>query len=590
MEASPGRRRGSFVHIALHPIDIAVIVAYFVFVIAVALIVSRRQKKNDADSYFVAGRSLGWLAIGGSLFATNISSEHLVGLAADGWRTGLGVGNYEWGATIPLTILATFFVPFYIGSKIRTMPEFLERRFGAGARTYLSVLTLVANVLVRMSPGLFAGSIVLNQLFGIDMWVSALALAGITVLYTAKGGLLAVAYTDLLQGVILILGTALLTFLALSRVGGWAGLEAGLDAQMFQMVKPASDSEMPWTGLVLGVPVLGIWYWCTDQTIVQRVLGGKSVHDARMGALFAGFLKILPVFLFIVPGLCARILYPDLQDANHAFPKLIADILPVGAVGLVSAALMAALMGSLSGTLNSTATLVALDFYQKKNPDAAQEKLVWVGRVATVLFMVLGLAWMVVIANAKSLFQYLQAVNAAISPPIAASFLIGVIWRRANLRGAMTALIGGLVIGLGFMGYNAWLAHNNQPEMPFLINAAITFAASIVLLVGASLTAPAPKPEQVENLTWASVTNVLAATTTPRERRTFRLVVGTLFVIMVALWTRFSNEALLVPLTGGAAIIAGLVIAFVTNRDKQAAKAASVPPPALDAEIEPSVH
>src|SRR3989338_2335720 len=325
-------------------IDLIIVIAYFVVVLALGLYFSRTDQKGDSD-FFVAGRKLGWFMIGASLFASNISSEHLIGLSADGFRTGLAVGNYEWGACLILLILAVVFVPFYVGSKIQTMPEFLEKRYGVGARIYLSFITIVANVLVRISVALYAGAIVMQQMFGLGFWTSIFILAGTTVLYTAAGGLKAVVYTDSIQAIILLIGTAALSFLALDRVGGWTELKAGLDASMFDMVRPASDPEMPWVGLVLGVPVLGIWYWCTDQVIVQRVLGARSIHQARMGSIFAAFLKILPVFLFVLPGLCARVLFPEIE-AKAVFPTLVNELLPVGVTGLVAGAFLAALVSS----------------------------------------------------------------------------------------------------------------------------------------------------------------------------------------------------------------------------------------------------
>ncbi len=521
--------------IQLHPLDLTIIGVYFVVVLGIGLWLAKRSQREggDEDSYFVAGRSLGWITIGASLFASNISSEHLIGLAADGFRAGLPVGNYEWGACVVLVLLALVFVPFYVGAKVRTMPEFLERRFGLGARMYLSVLTLVANVLVRISVALFAGAVVMEQLFGIGLWTAIAILAITTVVYTAAGGLAAVVYTDTIQAVILLFGTGALSFIALSEVGGWEALQAATNPEDFDMVRPADDPEMPWPGLVLGVPILGIWYWCTDQVIVQRVLGARDIHNARMGAMLAAFLKITPVFLFVLPGLCGRVLFPE-AEPTAIFPKLLTELLPIGVTGLVSAALIAALMSSIDSTLNSTATLVCIDFYQRFRPEAAAEQVVRVGRWTTVVVMGFGIGWVLVVQRAESLFQYLQGVNAAISPPIAVAFLVGIFWRRANHAGVMSALLVGLGTGIALM---------IAEPFPFLISAAVTFAISGAVLVAVSLATPPPAPEQIENLTWHDVRAVLDKGTTPRQRRAFRLLAATIVVVMVGLWWVFSTPA-----------------------------------------------
>jgi solute:Na+ symporter, SSS family len=514
----------------LHSLDLWVIGIYFAFALFLGLWLSRRRAGNDEEDFFVAGRKLGWPVIGASLFASNISSEHLIGLSADGFRTGLAVGNYEWGATIVLIILASVFIPFYVGSRIRTMPEFLDRRFGPGARVYLSIMTITANVLVRISVALYAGALVMEQMFGMEFWSSILILSVVTVAYTAVGGLRAVMYTDALQTVVLLAGTIAMTWFALDQVGGWRVLQSTLDQDMFTMVRPAADPEIPWTGLLIGVPILGVWYWCTDQVIVQRVLSAKNIHEARMGAMFAAVLKIFPVFLFVLPGLCARVLYPEIE-AQVVFPMMVTELLPIGVTGLVAAALIAALMSSIDSTLNSTGTLVSLDFYQRYRPHATPAQIVRVGRWTTIVVMIFGILWVNVVANASSLFQYLQEVNAAISPPIAAAFLIGVFWKRANYQGVMTALLGGLALGLTF----TWLK-----LFPFLISAGINFAFSVLLLVIVSYLTPPPRPEQVEGLTFASIKSVMHGQVTVRQKWVFRALVGTLLVTMAGLWTYFS--------------------------------------------------
>lgn len=518
--------------IRLSPLDLAILALYFVVTLGVGFWVARprgRAGVSSEDDYFVGGRTFGWFAVGASLFATNISSEHIVGLCADGFRTGLAVGNYEWGAAIVLVLLATVFVPFYVGSRIQTMPEFLERRFGVGARIYLSLLTIVANVLVRISVSLYAGALVLEQLFGIGLWTSIAVLSVFTVVYTVHGGLRAVVYTDALQAVVLVAGSLVLTVLAVRAAGGLDAVLHGLPPSHFDMVRAADDPEMPWTGLVFGVPVLGVWYWCTDQVIVQRVLGAKSIDHARSGALFAGALKILPVFLFVLPGLAGRVLYPE-ADPKSIFPLMLAKLLPAGLSGLVTAGLIAALMSSISSTLNSTGTLVSLDFYKRLRPGATSDRVVKVGQITTVLVMLFGIAWVLVVRRHESVFQYLQQVQAAISPPIAAAFLIGVFWRRANYAGVMAALVGGLLLGVAGLVLR---------PLPFLLWAGVTFAFSAFLLAVVSLATPPPTAAQVEGLTWASVGHVLDAGTTPRERLRFRVLSTALLATMATLWFVF---------------------------------------------------
>ena len=515
----------------LEAIDLAVVGAYFVVTIVLGLFIARRERGGSEDDYFVAGRKLGWLAIGASLFATNISSEHVIGLAADGYRSGLAVGNYEWGATLVLLLLGAVFVPFYVGTGLRTMPEFLERRFGTGSRIYLSVITIVANVFVRISVGLYAGGLVIEQLLGIDMWTAIVVMAAATVVYTAAGGLKAVVYTDVVQATIVIGGSVVLTGVALGEVGGVGALLAETPRDAFDMVRPASDPEMPWPGLLLGVPVLGVWYWCTDQVIVQRVLGARSVHQARMGTIFAAALKIIPPFIFVLPGLCARVLYPEI-DSKAAFPTLLANLLPTGLKGLVTAGLIAALMSTLSSTLNSTGTLVSLDFFRRFRPEASAKAVVRVGRLTIVAVMIFGMAWVLVVERAESLFQYLQQVNAAISPPIAASFLVGVFWRRANHAGVMAALFGGLVLGVTLL---LWA------PLPFLLAAAVTFAASLGILAVVSWATPPPESARVASATLSAVGPILDGQTTPGQRRLFAAGAVGLALLMAGLWTVFSG-------------------------------------------------
>ncbi len=513
----------------LGTLDLGILITYFIIVLFLGLWLSRREKNQGAD-FFVGGRSFGWFAVGASLFASNISSEHLIGLAADGFRSGLAVGNYEWGAVLILMLLGGVFVPFYIGAKISTMPEFLQKRYGLGARMYLSIVTIVANVLVRISVALFAGGLVLQNLFGINMWVAIVVLSLVTVAYTAVGGLKAVVYTDVLQAIILLIGTTALTWISLDKVGGWDALQSGLDASYFDMVRPADDPEMSWVGLVLGVPVLGVWYWCTDQVIVQRVLGAKNMYHARMGTLFAAGLKILPVFLFVLPGLCGRLLFPEVESKS-IFPVMVEQLLPIGLKGLVSAALIAALMSSIDSTLNSTGTLVSLDLFKHFKPNATEKETLRFGQLTTVLVMIFGILWVLVVQRAESLFQYLQQVNAAISPPIAACFLMGIFWRGSNHIGAMSALIGGLVFGVILL--------ITEP-VSFLVGAGINFFVSCSIIFVVSYFTKAKPSEEALSLTWSQVKHHISGEMTKKQILVYRSIIATLLVAMLGLWVSFA--------------------------------------------------
>ncbi len=426
-------------------LDTVVVVAYFIVVFAIGAYFFTRAKTSR--SYFLADRSVGWLAIGASLFATNISSEHFIGLAGSGASTGLAVGHFEWLAVLMVLTLGWVFVPFYLRSGVFTMPEFLERRYGPACRWYLTTVSVLAYIFTKISVSLYAGGLVLRAVVGWDFYTSAIVMVIATGIYTIFGGLAAVIYTELLQAVVLLVGAIALTVLGLVQVGGMEGLRASLPADFFHMIKPASDPAFPWTGIFFGAPILGIWYWCTDQVIVQRVLGAKNEAHARGGALFCGLLKILPVFVLVLPGLIARALYPDIRG-DKAYPTLVVRLLPSGMIGLMVAALMAALMSSLAATFNSASTLVTFDVYKKLNPAATEASLVRVGRLVTVVMVVLGMLWVPFIRYLSAeVFIYLQSVQAYISPPIAAVFLLRrVLAAREPLR-RLAALIAGAVIG-----------------------------------------------------------------------------------------------------------------------------------------------
>ena len=535
---------------ALHPFDLVVIAGYFLVLLGIGYWAARREKNVSAD-YFLASRDVGWLAVGASLFASNIGSEHLVGLAGTGAASGLAVGHFEWLACFMLLLLGWLFVPFYLRSGVYTMPEFLERRFNPAARWYFTWVSIVGYVLTKISVTLFAGGVVMRAVTGWSVWTSAVILIVVTGLYTVLGGLRAVIYTEVMQAVVLIVGSAALALLGLAAVGGWSGLHARVPADFFSMWKPASHPDFPWTGIIFGAPILGVWYWCTDQHIVQRVLAARNVSAARRGTIFAGFLKILPVFIFVLPGIIAAALYSDIRGgaADTAYPALVTRLLPAGFKGLVLAGMLAALMSSLASAFNSCSTLLTWDVYRKLRPDASEQRLVAVGRATTVILVVLGLLWIPFMKYVSpQLYIYLQSVQAYIAPPIAACFLLGIMSPRLNGRGANAALATGFVFGAGRLGLElakahlpggtvwSWIAGIN-----FLHFAALLFVLCTAILVVVSLATPPPAPARVADLTLQTVAPPPsdASETAPRERRLLVALSLLLAAVIGVLWIVF---------------------------------------------------
>jgi SSS family solute:Na+ symporter len=488
-------------------LDNTILVAYFLGIFAIGFYHSRRER--TARDYFLAGQHVGWFAIGASLFATNISSEHFIGLAGSGASTGLAVGCYEWSASFCLFLLGWLFVPHYLKSGVYTMPEFLERRFSPACRTYLTWVSLFAYVFTKISVALFAGGILIREVFGWDYLTTAILLVLATGAYTIAGGLAAVIYTDLAQAFILLAGAVLLTALGLDEAGGFAGLRDRLPADFFHMVKPASDAVYPWTGTIFGTLILGIWYWCTDQVIVQKTLSAPNVEQARKGTFFCAALKILPVFVLVLPGLIAKALWPDEVNGDNAYPLLVLRLMPPGLKGLMVAALLAALMSSLSSVFNSCSTLITMDVYKKMRPEASEARLVLVGRLTTALIVALSIAWIPFIRNLNNeVYQYLQSVQAYVGAPITATFLVGILWRGATASAAITTLVfGGLVGASRFLLdilHNAFKwdlgALNGLVEFSFLNFSVIVFGLCVVLMIAVSRVTATPA-HSLEGLT-----------------------------------------------------------------------------------------
>jgi len=532
--------------------DWAIIAVYFVIVFAVALWSAWQEKTRQTPAgYFLAGRNVGWFVIGASMFASNIGSEHLVGLAGSGFDSGVAVGQFEVQASIMILILAWVFIPFYIKSGVYTMPEFMERRYGPAARWYLAVIAIVGYVLTKISVTIFAGALVFETLMGIPFWTGALIVVVATGVYTIFGGMRAVLYTDMFQMFVLIGGSLAVTVMGLGAIGGWSELREIAGPSFFSMWQPMTHPDFPWTGILFGAPILGVWYWCTDQFIVQRVLSAPNIRQARSGAIFAGFLKQLPLFLFVIPGVIAFALAESgklqLDTPDQALPALMGTLLPVGIRGLVVGGLLAALMSSLSSVFNSCSTLVTWDIYKKLHPNASERHLVWVGQISTAALVGLGLLWIPLMKSISGqLYTYLQSVQGYISPPITAVFLLGVFWKRINAQGAITTLVTGFLLGMLRLVAelskkhlaDGWL--KDYAEVNFLHFSIGLFIICCATLILVSLATPQPSLARLRNLTFQTVPE----NPVMREKSRIRLVhVGlslAILAIIGAVWAYFS--------------------------------------------------
>ena len=543
-------------------LDWLVLVGYFGILFALAFWVIKK-KQEDSTDYFLAGRELGWFIIGASIFASNIGSEHLVGLAGSGATDGVAMAHYELHAWC-LLVLGWVMAPFYMRSKVFTMPEFLERRFSPAARTFLSVISLVAYVFTKIAVGIFAGGIVFSVLLpdihflGMNsFWIGSILVIILTGLYTILGGLRAVAYTEALQTFILILGSILVTLFGLKALGGWGELKAIAGSEMFNLWKPLVpvgvegtwapvkeagrmawyfNDNYPWIGMLFCAPIIGLWYWCTDQYIVQRVLGAPNEREARRGSIFAAFLKLLPVFIFIIPGMICFALAKSgqneiiraaifdsqgqliIEESQAAFPLLVTTILPAGVRGIVVAGLLAALMSSLAGVFNASATLFTMDFYSRLKPKATQMQLVWIGRVVTVIMVLIGLLWIPVIQGGKGLYDYLQGVQSYLAPPIAVVFFLGVFVKRVNSKGCLATLFIGFFLGLFRMAIDTpgklfenfaytkgsffWIINN----IFFQYYSLMIVLICVAVMLGVSYATEVPPDEKLRGLTFSTLT------------------------------------------------------------------------------------
>ncbi len=546
----------------LKTIDWIEIAIYFALIAVITWWTTKKEKKS-AEDYFLAGRNLGWFLIGASIFASNIGSEHLVGLAGSGATDGVALAHYELHAWC-LLVLGWMMVPFYMRSRVFTMPEFLERRFSSKARTVLSIISLIAYVLTKIAVGIYAGGIVFRVLlpevniWGMDsFWIGSILLIILTGIYTILGGLRAVVYTETLQTFIKIIGSFMITYYGLKALGGWDKLREICGTEMFNLWKPLVRHGMegtwapvkeagkeawyfndnyPWLGMLFCAPIIGLWYWCTDQYIVQRVLGAPNEKEARRGSIFSGFLKLLPVFLFIIPGMIGFALAKsginpgiqhELMDANghiirdraqEVFPLLVINILPVGVRGIVVAGLMSALMSALAGVFNASSSLFTMDFYSRFKPNATQAELVWVGRVATVVMVVIGLIWIPVIQGGRGLYDYLQGIQAYLAPPIFVVFFFGIFFKRLNAKGCLATLITGFVMGLFRLAVDTPVKlsttfHYEQGSFLWVVNniffqyySLLITVVCMVVFVLVSYTSKAPDYARISGLTFSTMT------------------------------------------------------------------------------------
>ena len=511
----------------LEGLDWIVLSIYFALLLGVALWVVLQKNKNTED-YFLAGRNAGWFVIGASIFASNIGSEHVVGLAGTGFASGTPMAHYELHAWIVL-LLGWLFLPFYIRSGAFTMPEFLEKRFDSRSRWFLSVFSLFAYVLTKVSVTIYAGGIVVSELLAIPFWYGAIGIVLFTGAYTIVGGMKAVIYTETLQTIVLILGSVIITYLGLLEVGGWTRLKetvTTVSPDHFNMWRPMSDPQFPWHGLLFGGTIVGIWYWCTDQYIVQRTLAANNIKIGRRGAIFGAYLKLLPILIFLVPGIIAfalTIQNPEIFNvtkADRAFPMLVKTLLPVGLKGLVAGGLMAALMSSLASVFNSCSTIFTIDIYKKLKPNKSEKELINIGKFATAIIVFLGIIWIPIMEKIGGgvMYQYLQNVQSYIAPPVTAVFLLGILWKRVNSSAAITTLFAGLVLLVLRLGSEIYY----QPEISrgletsgilfafanvnFSVMAIYMFFFSVILCVSVSLYTNEPDYNKIKGLSFGTLT------------------------------------------------------------------------------------
>jgi len=535
-------------NISIPTFDLIIILAYLLIIIVIGIL-SAKRKKVSSEGFFLAGRSLNWAMIGAALFAANISTIHMVGLAANGFKDGIVWGNFEWMATFLLIILALFFAPFYFKNKISTLPEFLEKRYGPNSRSFFAFIVIITALFSHIGISLYAGAVVLKTFFGIDIMVSIIVISFITTLYSILGGLRAIVVIESFQSVILIGGAALLTILSFNLlqdqgIHSMAELRAVLKPGQLDILQTGKTSILPWYAILLGYPVLGIYYWCADQTIVQKVLGAKTMADAQNGPLFAGFLKILPVFIMVFPGILAYALFSDqIVDPNDTLMVLISNVLPSGLMGLMTAALLAALMSTISAGLNSVGTLVSLDIVKRIRPSTPDTIVLRTGRIASLVVIILAISWSPLIGRFESIFDAISIVLSMLSPPVASVFVMGILSTRGNDRVALSTMIFGLAAGtivfcLDFDPISGSKLITDGLGIPFLMQAWWLFVLCVVFYLILSLFSK-PRPlEEIQHLIFTKE-NFRGFKSRISSIKDPRIWAGLLLIIMIILYVYF---------------------------------------------------
>lgn len=490
---------------ALTAMDWGIIGAYLVVVLIIGAAVSR--KATSGEELFLAGRSLGFAAIGLSLFASNISSTTIIGVSGAAYQSGISVAHYELMAALILVFMAIFTIPVFLRTRLTTIPEYLEKRFSPFACKYVSALTIFLSIFVDTAGSVYAGVLVIQTLIpDVPFLPACIALAVFTGIYTAAGGLRAVVYTDVIQAIVLLAGTGVLAYEVFARFDfSWVTAMSAVPPEKLSLVRPLDDPALPWLGVIVGLPILGFYYWGTNQYIMQRVLGARSLDEARRGAMLAAALKVLPLFLMAIPGALAFALLPHLDNADQVFPSMIVAFLPAGLVGLVIAGLVAAIMSTIDSTLNAASTLVMYDFVRADQRGWTPTRILWLGRLTTVAFIVVAAFWPLVIRDFPGLFNYIQQVFSYAVPPVAAVFLLGLFWARMTATAAVASLLIGHAAGAAILGWKIWSqAHGIDDGLPhFTIVAGLTTLFCLAVGVAVSLVTAAPSATHVTGLLWS---------------------------------------------------------------------------------------
>jgi SSS family solute:Na+ symporter len=536
-------------HLRIPILDLGIIVAYIIGILAIGILSTRRSKMTG-QVFFLAGRSLPWGVVGAALFASNISTIHLVGLTASGYNEGLVWGNFEWMAAFTLILLSLVFAPFYFRSGISTLPEFLEKRYSSGSRSLLAFMAIVAALFIHIGMSIYAGAEVFQQFFGIDVFTSIMIVSIVVSLYTVFGGLKAVVVTETVNTAFLLVGACIVTAFALFAlpahgIHSIAQFQSAVKPDQLNMLQSHSSAGLNWWAVFLGYPVLGVWYWCTDQTIVQRLLGARTERDAQLGPLLAGFLKILPVFFLVLPGVIAYVLFRAQigSASNQTLPVLINQLIPTGLKGLISAAVLAALMSAVSAALNSSGTLVAVDIVKRLRPETTDRAMVRIGRVSSVVVMLLAILWSTQGGRFTSIFEAINVIAADLAPPITTVFLFGVFWRRGTKEASIVTLISGFLMGavsfvLDLPVFGTEKIITQRLGISFMMQAWWMFCICSILFVVVSLLTPQPVPETIEGLTWKNPLAVVLGSRI-REISDPRVLAGVLLTTMAVLYYVF---------------------------------------------------